>query len=497
MTEKDDAAYDLYVRQNLLSANRVPVFLGGMPNVLKNLHETIDAEVANCGTGVQGIPQVTSAPEAEKQIWAARCINYAPELKDYCRGIEYNGTCWIDRDDYTPTHAQNAEPEGRAGWHPGFRYHALKGRIIGMMVLRALHKGFTMWEEAPNKKLAEEIWHVTDHYENIRNKLKEQKVEESFCFKGNAAVDPKDIICAYPLNGVSEMTPRNFPLKTAVRNLMKPASDGYLPEPEESVYNPPDVFNPTLETPEGEFDYLAVVENGIDYNAFISFDNAPVTQGSNPTGNKLIPLGVDGIEPGRGWACDCNTNPAGCDGSYDGFCGRGHKVDCLLSGHNDHRGGLWFDSFSGWGVFTVPNVRKGLIFARIEWWYGNVNPITDGWKSENNATSRYLREDFRQRNIAHSYHEPAPDADDYKWIENANSNHRDLKGAELCANFKFEFVVNGKLTAYDKGQYMEHNQGKKELLWRGKCVAPFLSHHSFHYLCSLSTSGPGHYTLKR
>lgn len=121
MTEKSNEAYDLYVRQVFLTGNRIPVLLGGMHATLASLHKNIDAEIGFFGTGVSAFPETSSAVEADNTIWAARCLNHNAEIHDYCRSIEYNGTCWIDRDDYTPEKNQNAEPGGRAGWHPGFR----------------------------------------------------------------------------------------------------------------------------------------------------------------------------------------------------------------------------------------------------------------------------------------------------------------------------------------------------------------------------------------
>ena len=121
MTEKSNEVYDLFVRQVYLTGNRIPVLLGGMHNTLEFLHRNIDAEIAYFGTGFNAFPEVSNAVEADNTIWAARCLRHAAEVHDYCRSIEYNGTCWIDRDDYTPEKPQAAEPGGRAGWHPGFR----------------------------------------------------------------------------------------------------------------------------------------------------------------------------------------------------------------------------------------------------------------------------------------------------------------------------------------------------------------------------------------
>ena len=273
------------------------------------------------------------------------------------------------------------------------------------------------------------------------------------------------------------MTPRPNPKENAVLNLMKPAADGYLPVKQESVYNPPDVFNPTLEPPDGAFDYLAVVENGIDYGEFVTYDNAPVTAGSQKTNNKLMPIGVEGVEPGRGWGHNGNVNPDECDGSYDGFCGRGSKNACLLSAHNDNRGGLMFDSFSGWGIFTVPNVKKGLILTRIEFWLGNENRRTDGWLSENNATvpsTRHLSDASRATSSERGFLTAGSHYADYMWIDDLSNStknrrlgeplsskgqmERNLKGAAVCDDAIFEIAFNGKISRFTKAEYEAYNQ---------------------------------------
>lgn len=242
--------------------------------------------------------------------------------------------------------------------------------------------------------------------------------------------------------GLSEMTPRANPKQTAIRNIMKPAHDGYLPMAEDSVYDPPDVFNVYEELPDGEFDYLAVVENGVPFSGILTFDNSPLPPLALKTNNKLIPLGVDGIKPGLGWSLDSASSPDTCDGSWKSFCNRGIAQDCLLYGHNDYRGGLQFDSFSGWGIFTVPNVKLGVIFVRLEWWHGPGNPRTVGWTEENNGTSpadlkRYLSDSI------------------HGVQQRVDESSRHLKGPVLCEKFQFEFVVNGKKTSYNADQFHE------------------------------------------
>jgi hypothetical protein len=73
------------------------------------------------GTGVDGVPEVKDNAMADSVIWAARYLRCDNELRTFCREMEYNGTCWIDRDDYTPETPQAKEPGGRATWHPGYK----------------------------------------------------------------------------------------------------------------------------------------------------------------------------------------------------------------------------------------------------------------------------------------------------------------------------------------------------------------------------------------
>lgn len=474
MTENSNENYDLFVRQGILSNHRVPVLMGGMRGTLEHYYKTVTQEVGMWGSGTGGAPLVTDAKQALSIPWATRYLRCEGEMHGHCREMEYNGTCWIERDDYTPETKQTPEPGGRASWHPGFRQHAVKGRIIAFTVLRALLEGLKEWDESPDKRLPEEKWHVHDHYENIRDKFKavpNALVADggTYCFQWKEMAELG--ACETPFNGASEMTPRANPRETALVNLMKPAYNGYLPVASESVYSPPDVFIQTMETPEGEFDYLAIVENGIDYAEVLTFDNSPLPMGYGTTGNKLIPVGIADIKPGLGWFRETPANPDGCDGSYDGFCNRGIGVACLLSGHNDHRGGMVHDAFSGWGVFTLPGVKLGVIFARMEWWgSGKENKVTEGWEAENNGDPAYNRRlshenmtktamttasnQLRSRRLVDEF-------ESFDFLEpdyDLHQSERKLGGTPLCDDFFFDFAVNGKITTYNKAEYHEHLQ---------------------------------------
>jgi hypothetical protein len=50
--------------------------------------------------------------------------------------------------------------------------------------------------------------------------------------------------------------------------------------------------------------------------------------------------------------------------SFD--CKRSKNRNCLLSGQNDARGSITGDGLSGWLVITVPDVKEGLIFAKLQ-----------------------------------------------------------------------------------------------------------------------------------
>jgi hypothetical protein len=121
--------------------------------------------------------------------------------------------------------------------------------------------------------------------------------------------------------------------------------------------------------------------------------------------------------------------PDNCDGSWDSFCGRDWWSDCLLSGHNDNRGSLLFDSYSGWLKLQLENVSHGLIFAGIYDWIGpRKNWVTEGFACENNYNcterNRILQEKDRQ-----------------------------LRNTNECYDYVFEFAIDGNITTWDKDQY--------------------------------------------
>ena len=55
-----------------------------------------------------------------------------------------------------------------------------------------------MWDEAPEKKLPEDVWHVSDHYKKLRKQVQEMPEDDVPCFKWKE-LEPVDILCTTPM----------------------------------------------------------------------------------------------------------------------------------------------------------------------------------------------------------------------------------------------------------------------------------------------------------
>ena len=149
MTEGDLPDIEYFFRQGLLSGKRVPVIWGGPLPVLQFLHETVDADVGDFGSGLDGIPEVTSLEQAETIPWASRYMKCANEYADLCKGNRFCATCWVDRDDVpreTFMSIRNDVPS-QVRWHPGWRFHQLKGRVLAINILTALQSAIQIFSD--------------------------------------------------------------------------------------------------------------------------------------------------------------------------------------------------------------------------------------------------------------------------------------------------------------------------------------------------------------
>jgi hypothetical protein len=204
MTEKDNKAKDLFARQALLGGTKVPVLWSLATGVSKALYLAADADIGMPGEGRYGIPKGGSYEEINKMPWAAQYVSCTSEFSSICRQNEYNGTCWIDRDDYTPTTKQQKEPGGRAKWHPGNRKHQVRGRVLAFTFLQALKEVLEVWNGAEGYELPDDAWHVTAHYKNIRTKVAALGPEVGWC----SEYETKGLgfLCNYPMQVRTETT---------------------------------------------------------------------------------------------------------------------------------------------------------------------------------------------------------------------------------------------------------------------------------------------------
>lgn len=193
MTETVSAHYDVFARQALISGNRVPILWGGIGDVLLALHKEADVDIGALGSGMKGIPLTQSEEQAHLIPYAARYLNCDREVRDLCEENKYNAVCWIERPDVKPRTPQDKIVGGRASWHPGFRTHQLEGRILAFSLLTALQQALQQWKDAADYALPDSAWHVTDYYQNIREKV--AALRTTSCFTDKNANLPTARIC--------------------------------------------------------------------------------------------------------------------------------------------------------------------------------------------------------------------------------------------------------------------------------------------------------------
>jgi hypothetical protein len=184
------------------------------------------------------------------------------------------------------------------------------------------------------------------------------------------------------MNGRSEYLPRRNPDATSIRSILKfPEQIG---APFKNAYDPPDVRIPFLEAPDGAVDYLNIVENGVDFVPNMARIQTASSQGRRMTYEQDSDrkLANPAIVPGLGWSLNTHSAPHLCGGS---FCGKERKK-YFLSRQNDDRGGIFVDSYSGWLIVNLANMKHRLVIVRVETWHGSSsNKRMEGWTCENNA----------------------------------------------------------------------------------------------------------------
>ena len=234
MTEGGAQDQDIFVRQAFLAGKRMPVIWGsGNRPQLLWWHENTGIEVAELigyKSGERGLRETVDMVQVNDVPWAVRFMNCGPAVRSECKALRYNTTCWIPRDDVQPPVEQIKLVKGRAGWHPGNREHLLEGRILAVNILYATLKAIRTWKETDGYAIEDSAWHMTDHYENIKEKL-----AAIISSKSGACYDTKlpSRVCDLPMQGRSEYSPRYNPRETSIRSLIK--EDCVIPEEEPNL----------------------------------------------------------------------------------------------------------------------------------------------------------------------------------------------------------------------------------------------------------------------
>jgi hypothetical protein len=308
-----------------------------------------------------------------------------------------------------------------------------------------------MWNEAHDFELSDDLWHVTGEFENARQKI-QKHVNEGECMKSFAKHGLSDM-CKLPMKARTEFTPRAYASSSSIRTLMHPEMLQQINPSEKSVYEGPDVFNPSLHPPKGAVDVLSVVEAGP------SFLPVLVPQYSFDFYKKPKFETQPKVPVGKGVFLDTYAGDYFCDGTLDSWCDRGHDQTCLMKHHNDGRNGIKFDGYSGWIVMNFPDVLFGFIVVKIETWHPkDYVPKTKGWDSINNEIEAPQR---RLRSTPES-NSAGDELDNLETLDNASralTRTRQLRKKNrpqpYCDQFLLEVAIDGAITSHNVTEFDE------------------------------------------
>jgi len=460
MTEPGAEHVDVFYRQALLAGNRVPLLWGGPFELLKMLHEEADVDVGELGTAMDGIVEVESLEQAKSLPLAARFLKCKTEAEEVCKEEpRFCSTCWIDREDkIVPEAKQLDKPRGQVKWHPGWRSHQLMGRNLAFAILEGLQSAVNIWSEGVmgGPPLEDELWHVTDYYENIRNKVKNLDKKFGSCYKLDGTLPTR--LCNTPMKAKTQYTPRAYLNASALTSIIKPTLDGYVPKNEKKLlYEGPDAHNTCFDIPEGEVDVLNVAagrrklgEEGLQSR--IPIDVSKVDDSSTEDKTTSLSRGLEEtIKPGKGWEV-WGEPPGLCDGTYNGMCGRWTKDECVMYGHHDGRGAVIGNEYSGWLVMTLNDLKEGIIILKLHTWHTkDESTVTKGWTSVDNALGRRR---LGQKSIQLDDGKPVPTNPSDSDGPVDRMLMRSYDTPELPDGFVLEYAIDGKITTLTKDQFL-------------------------------------------
>jgi hypothetical protein len=158
--DSDDGAkeiLDLFLRQALLSGrNKVPIVWVGTNaafDVLKDLHNAVDADLGEFGTGMDEVKATESHDQVQSLPYLVQYLKCADSASSLCAERErFCAHCWIPRDDVDPEASfdvdmaespQSQKSDGNMGW----REHLLASRVLIMSVLDGLQSAIQIFSE--------------------------------------------------------------------------------------------------------------------------------------------------------------------------------------------------------------------------------------------------------------------------------------------------------------------------------------------------------------
>jgi hypothetical protein len=195
------------------------------------------------------------------------------------------------------------------------------------------------------------------------------------------------------------------------------------------MYQGPDVHNPCYDLPSDAVDVEAIV-SGRRRLLFAEERHDATTTKKNQTSTvrrrslKTKTSSNPEIVPGEGWEV-VDELPGDCDGTFYSTCGREETNKCPALGHQDSRGSIVGNEYSGWLVLDLPSVKEGLIIIKLfSWLPERVSVKTKDWTTVNNE----------------------------KRLLNA-AGAMELK--DLPETFEFDYAIDGKITTLNKQDFIK------------------------------------------
>ena len=303
--------------------------------------------------------------------------------------------------------------------------------------------------------LEDDYWHVTEYYENIRNKVKKLDKSLGSCYKIDGSLPTR--LCSTPMKAKTQYTPRANYDESALVSIIKPTSDGYVPKNEKvTLYEGPDEHNTCFDIPTDEVDVFNVVTgrrrlNEDDFRLPSRLDSSNFDSSAKDTTFPSVRNLEGDITPGKGWEV-WGEPPGLCDGTYNATCNRWTKDECVLYGHHDARGAVIGNEYSGWLVMTLKELKEGIIILKLHTWHTEKeSTITQGWNSVDNVKRR-------RRLGESSMHFNTSTSESFQYESDKIENRmlmRSYDTPKLPDEFVFEYAIDGVVTTLTSKEFLE------------------------------------------